>query len=416
MTLDELVRSTLREMAQDSGPPSGDLAGRVIAARARRRNRTVLGAALAATAVVATAIVVPAVTVDGERHREAGIPSTQDVVAHPDQTPPRELIAAGRTAVAAWYTTKRSMEGIDQVERRTWHLFNTTTGRYEKTSWSWVAVAPGMRTAAVLEGELPTRRIGVVDMATGKVTRWIETEAPIAGLAWSPDGGTLVATAYSADPDRRFGEPERPQRDPSARHCRTGFILVDVASGRAGPLREAPQLLPRRGEAWPTALIPYPGRDDFRFSHDGSLIRHESPVLEKGSVEPGHHWYTREGTRTQGPEIERNLGWSEAGLSPDGRLAVGGADADGTPRGLRIDDSVTGEKVGSVPDLILLAWADNRRIFAWSCDPEECTGRSDDRSRLVLLEVGSDKTVPLSGYQRWLSADISRWNPLFATR
>ncbi|MCP6313380.1 hypothetical protein NL444_28315, partial [Klebsiella pneumoniae] len=72
---------------------------------------------------------------------------------------------------------------------RYYTVLDQKTGKYKAldTKWAWVDVAPGMRTAAVLEGELPARRIGMLDLMTGKVERWIRTDRPVAGVEWSPD-------------------------------------------------------------------------------------------------------------------------------------------------------------------------------------------------------------------------------------
>ncbi|CAM5551033.1 hypothetical protein SBADM41S_07748 [Streptomyces badius] len=90
-------------------------------------------------------------------------------------------------------------------------MLNQETGRYEVDErWSFLAVAPGMRTAAVLERELPAPRIGLLDLRTGKVARWIPLAQGVGGLFFSPDGSKLVATTYDKNPDRSLLVPQDP--------------------------------------------------------------------------------------------------------------------------------------------------------------------------------------------------------------
>ncbi|MBC9711929.1 WD40 repeat domain-containing protein [Streptomyces sp. TRM66268-LWL] len=409
MKLDELVRRTLHDMAQESGPPSGDLTGRVVAARARRRKRTVCAVAFASTVVVTAAITVPALTLGGSPTGQAGVTRTQDVLARPDQSPPRELIAAGRTAVAAWYTAQTVKDGKGVLHQRTWHLYNPTTGRYEKTPWAWVAVAPGMRTAAVLEGELPARRIGLLDLATGKVTRWIDVAHPVAGIEWSPDGSRLVATAYGKNPDRSDDQPQDPERYGS----RIGFFLVDGQSGAVGPLRELPQGRGDSSGGDEMGFLFGNRREDLRFNHDGTLLYVD---LVMGGAGENRTWFTLGGDRTEPPAKEKYASGTEAGLSPDGRLLAGEFDGEGGGIASQIVDPATGGKVGTVPGQQLLAWADNQRLIAWSCAPQKCSGKNEFRNRLVLVDVRSDRTVPLSGFREPDEDDPGRWTPVFATR
>lgn len=62
---------------------------------------------------------------------------------------------------------------------------------------------PRLETAAVLERDLPVRRIGLLDLVSGEVKRWIPVDRPVAGVEFSPDGTKLVATTYSQSPDQR---------------------------------------------------------------------------------------------------------------------------------------------------------------------------------------------------------------------
>lgn len=174
MNVDVMLKEALREQADSVGPAPGDLADRVLTARRRRRTGTAVGAFVAATAVVVAAVVVPRMD-DAEDAPPADVIGSADVVAHPDQSPPKDAIAAGRTALASFVTYK-SVKFADGDGRltRTYGVLDPTTKTYRKTTaWSWLTVAPGLRTAAVLEKKLPAKRVGVLDLATNKVTRWI---------------------------------------------------------------------------------------------------------------------------------------------------------------------------------------------------------------------------------------------------
>ncbi|MGV9569972.1 hypothetical protein ACWDRX_10365 [Streptomyces nigra] len=62
----------------------------------------------------------------------------------------------------------------------------------------------------------------------------------------------------------------------------------------------------------------------------------------------------------------------------------------------------------------LLAWADDKRLIAW----ERVTGLDEPyRPRLVLVTLGSDKVVPLSGV-REPDKDMQQqgWEPVFVRR
>ncbi|CAM5497333.1 hypothetical protein SGRIM128S_09294 [Streptomyces griseomycini] len=203
MNVDELVRDALREQAAELAAPGPGFADRVLAVRRRRRTRRLVSVAAATTAVVAVAVGVPLLDTGKEEVRPAAVLDGNGVLAHPDQSPPRDLIAAGRSVLAAYYTAEPAVRSDDRAAlTRTYWLLDPETGRYEKDDrWSFVAVAPGARTAAVLERELPARRIGILDLATGRVDRWIPVDRGVGGLAFSRDGGRLVATTYGEHPD-----------------------------------------------------------------------------------------------------------------------------------------------------------------------------------------------------------------------
>ncbi|MWA10332.1 WD40 repeat domain-containing protein [Streptomyces sp. BA2] len=408
MKVEELVRASLREQADDGVRPPAGFADRVLTVRRRRRTRAIAGLAVATAAVVAAAVGVPALDGGGEDVRPASERQPGDVVAHPDQSPPRDLIAAGNTALAAFYTTRTTDQPDgDKLMTRTYGLLDQKTGKYEKApkKWAWIDVAPGMRTAAVLEGELPARRIGLLNLITGKVERWIPVNHQVAGVSWSPDGSKLVATAYSKNPDRLIDLPDDlPDNDPQPHGSRTGFFVVDASSGDVGAFRELPQKT-----AGDFGFFDGNPREDLRWSRDGKLLYVQ---LATGADGENRAWYTLKGDKTKAPAAERYAGWPEAGLSPDGKLLASNGDAKGSP----VLDPRTGKEITTVPGQQLLAWADNKRIIAWGCDPEKCGGKGEFRNQLLLVTVGSKKVVPLSDFRKASDAYPGRWSPMFAAR
>ncbi|WP_030687174.1 TolB family protein [Streptomyces sp. NRRL B-1347] len=398
MNVEQLVREALQEEAAAGGTARGDLADRVLTARRRRNRRGIAGAVAVTAALVAAAVTVPELGGDAEAASPASASINGDVVAHPDQSPPRDMIAAGNTAVSGYFTG-RAVKQPDGKElfSRYYTVLDQKTGKYKAldTKWAWVDVAPGMRTAAVLEGELPARRIGMLDLMTGKVERWIRTDRPVAGVEWSPDGKRLVATAYSKNPDRI----DRPQAN------RTGFYLVDAASGEVGPFRTLRQ--PSSGK-WG-----YDGnsREDVGWSHDGTKLYVERLKPSNGKSD-NRAWYTTSGAKTAPPAGERFGGLSEAGLSPDGKLVAVNGDSGGSP----LVNPKTGKKVGLVPGMQPLAWADSKRLITIGCDPKKCSGKNEFRNQLLLVTVGSKKAVPLSGFRKASADYLGRWVPLTAAR
>ncbi|MEV5980379.1 WD40 repeat domain-containing protein [Streptomyces sp. NPDC052114] len=408
MNVEELVRDTLREQADQKAPLPGDFAGRILAARRRRRSRTVAGASLAAVTAAVVAVAVPVLGQDsaGRETRPAGESRSGDVVGHPGQTPPRELIAAGNTALAAYSTSKRvEQPDGDLVITRTYRLLDQRTGTYRKAGrWAFLDVAPGMRTAAVLERGLPTDRIGLLDLRTGKVERWVPVDRGVAGVEFSPDGRKLVATTYADDPDRL--DKDRPinngdREEPGpAEPSRTGFYVVDVASGDA-------RWNEVRTKTDEFGLGTINTRQDFAFSHDGSLVY--SGLM----FAPHVQYYDLDGRKRSIPAKEKHLSWIvEAGLSPSGRLAAGDFAGGRKTTATEVLDPLTGKRVAKLPGQQLLAWADDRRLIAWDIAP----GTSEYRQRLVLITIGSKKTVPLSGYRTPKDGSSGRWTPVFARR
>ncbi|MEU9474831.1 WD40 repeat domain-containing protein [Streptomyces sp. NPDC048191] len=406
MNVEELVRDALREQAAQQPPAPPGFADRVLGARRRRRTRRLASVAVATAAVVAVGVGVPLLDSGGKRDvRPSGTLDSRDVIAHPDQGPPRELIAAGRSAVAAYYTTEVvPRDSRYATGERTYRLLNPRTGRYEKDDrWSFVAVAPGLRTAAVLERTLPAARIGLLDLATGEVERWIPVSHGVGGLAFSRDGRRLVATTYTDNPDgfekARDARTGRsvwgPRFDSSSR---TGFEVVDLASGKGDWVAVAP------GRE-------FLGREDFAFSRAGDLLY--SRIV--GPRDGMQQFYDFTGRKVAAPANERQLRSDvSARLSPGGRLAAWGLVAEPHHTSYSsIRDPLTGREITRVRGAELVAWADDERLIAWERDPDV----ERYRPRLVLVTIGSTQVVPLSGFQEPNDGHGERdWEPVFADR
>ncbi|CBG74010.1 MULTISPECIES: hypothetical protein [Streptomyces] len=409
MNVDELVRDSLREQAAEQPPLGPGFADRVLTARRRRRNRSIATVAAATAAVVAVAVAVPLLDSGKHEVRLATEMNRSDIIAHPDQSPPRDLIAAGDVALAGYYTLDTVKTSKDTAVRtRAYHILDQETGKYVKdTRWSQISVAPGMRTAAVLEKDLPARRIGLLDLLTGDIERWISVDRGVAAVSFSSDGARLVATTYSKNPDELTkasndvdGDGKKNDFVPQfSESYRTGFYLVDVDSGRT-KWSETP---PEKDDE----LAIVNSRQDFSFSGDGTLVRSGL------AVEPHDQYYDFQGNKVAKPANEKYLTWSvQARLSPDGKLAAGRFAGGARTTGSEIIDPYTGKRLHKVRGQQLLTWVDNERLIAWDIKP----GDNEFHSALVLVTIGSDTTLRLSGALKGNDGAPGRWNPVFATR
>lgn len=189
---------------------------------------------------------------------------------------------------------------------------------------------------------------------------------------------------------------------PSVGHpSRTGFSVIDVESGKG---------------KW--AAVPLEGdefdhnaREDFRFAPDGDL------VVTSSMTDGGPQTYALDGKRVPTPAKLRHwMMYSESGLSPNGKLAGGDFAGKGDKIAVAVNDARTGKLVDRLPAQQLLAWADDKRLVAWGCDPKKCGGTGEFRNQLLLVTIGSDKVVQLSDFRK-ASADYpGRWSPQFTTR
>jgi hypothetical protein len=407
VNVDELVRDTLRETAADTVSVPAGFADRVLAVRRRRRNRRIVATAGVTAAVVAVAVAVPLLD-GGDEVRPASRMNSSDIIGHPDQSPPKDLIAAGDTVLAAFQVSKGvKQDNGDIVHTPTYGLLNQKTGKYEKTKkWAFLDVAPGSRTAAVLERELPADRIGLLDLITGKVDRWIPVDHGVGGVAFSPDGEKLVATTYAKNPSRYLADKPvnvNGKDEPGPVPSRTGFTIVDVASGTSD-WHKVPLVKDEFGFSTMNS------REDFDWSHDGSL------VYTHLTSEPFRQYYDLNGDKAAVPANEKYLSYPEAGLSPNGKLAAGEFAGSGKEIAVAVNDARTGKRAYKLPAQQLLAWADDKRLIAWGCDPEKCSGKGEFRNQLLLVTIGTNQVVPLSDFRRASDDYPGRWSPIFSTR
>ncbi|MDH6216158.1 WD40 repeat domain-containing protein [Streptomyces pseudovenezuelae] len=405
MNVDELLRDALREQADEQTSVGPGLADRVLTLRRRRRNRRYATVAALTVAVVAVAVAVPMLDSGKDDVRPSGGIQQVEVNTHPSQSPPRDLIAAGNTALAAYSVPKTVVQSADRaVTVRTYWLLDPKTGKYVKTTkWSWVAVAPGMKTAAVLEQNLPASRIGLLDLASGQVKRWIKVDHGVGGLAFSRDGQKLVASTYGGNPDQleqTEGSDGWDQKQPSTRN---GFYVFDVASAKGS----WSEVEPAHDPSDPDVGF-LNGRQDFALSPDGKYVWAGNPM---GSI--GKEFYDLSGKEVAVPANQKYLDWFvDAGTSPSGKLVAGDFAGEKWKTSSWIIDARTGTKT-EVHGQQLLAWVGNTRLIAWDIAKN---GKNEFHNRLVLVTVGSDEVVPLSGFRVGNDEAAGRWEPVFAQR
>jgi WD40 repeat protein len=227
----------------------------------------------------------------------------------------------------------------------------------------------------MLEGPLPSSEVGFVDLATGKVTRWVQLDHPVASLAWSPDGSTVLATAYDGDPDLQKPEGNDSFRLGDAK--RTGFVLVDPVAGTASFTA-----LPNREMNV--------GRADVGWTADGKGVWSPSGT-------PDELFFDLEGRPASGnrDDLNSNIGIDAASLSltsPDGRYTI--TQASGLPTA--ITDNQTGD-VFRQQALQVLAWADDEHVVTLAGCSKPCEGTSEFRNGLVLMKYDGSDAVQLTG-------------------
>ncbi|HST83385.1 MAG TPA: hypothetical protein VLL08_16765 [Kineosporiaceae bacterium] len=297
---------------------------------------------------------------------------------------PRHLVAAGHTAVAAYFTGRwlPSAKKPKNFER-TWYLYNQSSLTYQKTSWTYLDVAPGMHRAAVLDGQLPTSRVGILDLSTNKVTRWISFDHPVGGVSWAPDGRRLVVTAYDWNPDsfEHYGE-----------NLRTGFYVMD-ADAEPGTFHSLPGNSDNPNS-----------RTDFKWSHSGTMLKTYT------AMKPFWKFYDLNGKPQPTPPFEADSP-EPAGLSPNGDLLTEFGPSTGP--NITVTNVKTNTVVAILPIEQAKAWADDDHLFAIGCAEKACKGSGEFHNRLLL--VGLDGTItPLTGFQD--SRKQGAWSPVFTHR
>jgi hypothetical protein len=386
VNFDTLILRSLEEWSAEATVPTG-LAERALRRRTRRRVRA--GTLVTAVAALVVAIGVTADVVGGPASRPTRPPTPADTTLHADpmHSPPVRFVAAGRVAMSAYYVTRHVKTGGSTVLQRTWYLYDRRAGSYRQTPWADLDVAPGLHQAAVLEGPLPSGRVGLFDMRTQRVTRWIALDHPAGGLAWSPDGTRLLVTTYDRSPDT----PAAPGSS-----SRTGFYLVDGKAGRTLFFRP-----------FPADTLRIPIRQDVGWSRDGRLIFSPTDTV------PTKRFYDLQGRPRPAPAHEADSD-QKAGLSPDGRYIAGGNPGPGPGPLTAVTDATTGRTVGTQPVEQLTAWADAEHLIAVACEPDGCMGKGEFYNRLVLVSVDGKKITPLTGYRH--TDRNGAWEPLLTLR
>ncbi|MEQ4715681.1 hypothetical protein [Nonomuraea sp. B19D2] len=382
----QLLRDTLREWADETRVPH-DLADRALRRRAWRPAGMVVLAVGLVAAIAVFAVGPRDVRNAPDTVRPAnGItlparpsPAPTDVRTDTEHSPPTKLIAAGRMAVSAYYTNKQ--EKISDHEQRItykWSLYDPRTDGYEETSWAWVDVAPGLQVAAVLDGDGISRRLGILDMNTRQILKWIDLEHPVGSVSWSPDGTKVLATAYSSYPgivDDRRADGNSP---------RTGYYIVDVEAGTADYHQ-----LPPMADGIHTDANPFNGnaRQDLGWSLDGTMLWAPSSTM------PDRVFYSLDGQPRETPQGDRYVDYTGiSATSPNGRLVL--------------SRDVPADPVGGQKVLQLHAWADDDNVIALGC-AGACENEFDNG--LVLVSVDGRRTTQLAANRDSNKDGAWRW-------
>ncbi|MER6944884.1 hypothetical protein ABT294_12750 [Nonomuraea sp. NPDC000554] len=409
MTIDDVVKETLTNWADEARVPDR-LADRALGRRRRNRIKAFAVLAGATAAVVAAALTVPiaiqgrggetsrvladGLIADGPAIALTGPP---ELSTDPDAAVPAKLVATPEVAMYAYYVwNAEKISDKRQIVTRTWYLYNPDTETYEKSPWANVAVAAGGY-VAVLEDH-QSRRVGILG-PHGQV-KWVDLEQPASSVEWSPDRKKLLLTSYASNPDEQGVVDEHGGSD-VVPVTRTGFSVVDVASGQAyfRPLPSGDDV---------------PERNDLRWSDDGTLMwEHVStPPLTK-------RFYDLEGSPQEAPPNVAGT-YQEAGLSPSGRsLMIDNPDKSAI---VAVKDVASGRTTPLKPVAghwieQSVAWSGEDNVITWACalkGVDNCE-ISEFRSRLLLVGADGRQAVPLTGFME-NSQKPGSWKPLFAPR
>ncbi len=422
MSLDDMVRDTVTEWAEEAGTPEYaiGLADAVLSGYATRRRRRRAATVLVA-AGVAAAVAVPLALAGGGSRQTVGHPSPEpsligrtstknpphqqgtlagwtplplshahagntSISAHPGESPPVHFIAADDVALSAYYRKDERTS----TTKYTWWLYDPNSGTYQPTPYQQLDVSPGLGLAAVLEDATGSKRIGILNMATRKVIRWIAVPDgdPVGSVRFSPDGTKLVATAFDGD----------------AASIRTAsiraIIVVDLVAGTINIQPLDPP--PHKGGVNLGAEWTSDGRYVFLYSAAYPLGLFFSPAGYPVPAPPDAHVLTS--------------GYTNAGRSPDGTMYVvavpppsGGGPLTG------VSSVATGQLVATQPMLSLSAWANDGALVGYDCG-QSCV--NDLYARLALTSLDGRTITPLSAPQAMLDnlTAASPWVPLFTRR
>lgn len=403
MTTEHLIKDALDTWSQEART-SENMADTAIA-RGLRRRRTRRVASAVAIAGLAVAVGVPIMSLrqapttvaqagsGSGNHSVTGVDSRwtplplshphaglNSVVAHTLESPPVHMIAAGRLAVSAY-----------QIKSK-WYLLNTTTGKYQKTSWSFLNVSPGLGLAAAVTGKYGSKNVSIVDMSTLSVIRTITLSQPVATLNWSPDGKTLAASVVSVG-----------SRGP----YRSGFYLIDMTSG-SETLTTMAQ--PSDMDNFWNWGVRWTFNGDYLFAYDAAADSTNNFSL----------FFDPHGKAIAAPAHAESLAAvGAAGISPDGRLSdypAGASDGSGSTAysGPTVYKLATGDVAGHQPIENLQGWASNNSLIGEGCDAS-CA--NEFHSRLVLVSLDGKSITPLSGSMTGSNDGGSgQWSPLLTVR
>jgi hypothetical protein len=304
------------------------------------------------------------------------------VSAHPDELPPRHLVAVDDVALSAYTVSIKTA-------RTQWFLYNGRSGTYEPTPWATLDVSPGMGLAAVLEGPIVNNRIGIVDMTTGKIFSWISTDHLVGAVQFSPDGTELLATTYAAS-----GGGERKQ------YSRDGIILINLVTGKQA-FHSVPPYVERTLLGW-SGLA-----GGAKWTPDGKYVwleYLEAPGDRFLTLKSVYKFFRPDGTPMPPPANAAAItldGGRGAAVSPDGTKVLIASLGPTTA----VRDTATGATYTQRVDQ-LMSWASNDALVA------------EQASTLVLVSVDGRSIVTLTGTQS-ISQDgsvVGSWQPLLTRR
>ncbi|WP_229076668.1 YncE family protein [Actinoplanes sp. DH11] len=208
--IDDLLRAAVRDLADESGTPSGLAAGALARGRRIRRNRRAATAAAALAAVLA--VTVPFVARHDRDVRPEPLPAATPTVVRPSFDPAEVFVAPGGARL------------LSIEERRTTRVLDPHTGRYRDLPDRDLApvMSPDERHVAVHRaGEEGVR---ILDLKTGD--HWRPPVSTPAYLTWSDDGSRLLLSHNDGftvlDPAARRSRTHQVDlgRLPCLDHCR----------------------------------------------------------------------------------------------------------------------------------------------------------------------------------------------------